>query len=727
MNKLKIATVSAGIIISLASLHSISGMYADASLDTITISSSTVVPATLAEGNSVVIKGTLKSDSSVISGVNVGVFDMDGYRVTGKTVHPNTKTYDLNELDNCILFDELEPGTYYYKVYASNASTSGTPVVEQKFTVTLTAKDDTIYNSEPAVLKNGTVVPESLKTGQGVVIKGTVESEFRIAALTVGIFNKNDAAVYGKRIYPGTKKYDISQLDSFITFSQLEPGEYYYMVLAADEKGNEYVLTDQEFTVKADTSAVKPENKSTIISGGTTVPLTLTEGYAVIVRGTVKSDSILNTVTVGVYNSAGKRVTGKTVYPDAYSYDLNKLDDYILFNELEPGTYTYQVIAADDDNDNIVLTKQSFTVKARSSNSAVSNKENTSSSDGIVLSGASDIPKTIIQGNGVTVKGMLKSDNKITTVNVGVYDKNNKRVTGRTVYPSAYSYDLSKLDEYILFSGLETGTYSYQVIAADIYDKNQVLINQSFTVKAKNSAAESEAKEESKTSSDGVSLSGGTSVPASIKQGHGVVVKGKLSSDNKITAVTVGVYDKNNKRVTGKTVYPSAYSYDLGKLDEYIAFSDLEPGSYSYQVIAADAYNKNQVLTKQSFTVKASGSDTSGSKTEADKISSGKSVTLTNGPSIPANIKVGEGVEIKGTLKSDSKMTTITAAVFDADGKRVTGKTVYPSAYSYDLSKLDSYVNFHKLEAGRYTFEIIAANADSENNILVNKTFRVTE
>ena len=94
---------------------------------------------------------------------------------------------------------------------------------------------------------------------------------------------------------------------------------------------------------------------------------------------------------------------------------------------------------------------------------------------------------------------------------------------------------------------------------------------------------------------------------------------------------------------------------------------------------------------------------------------------------MPAKLKEGEGVEIKGTLKSDSKMTTITVAVFDTNGKRVTGKTVYPSAYSYDLSKLDSYVNFHKLDAGRYTFEIIAANADSENNILVNKTFRVTE
>ena len=102
-------------------------------------------------------------------------------------------------------------------------------------------------------------------------------------------------------------------------------------------------------------------------------------------------------------------------------------------------------------------------------------------------------------------------------------------------------------------------------------------------------------------------------------------------------------------------------------------------------------------------------------------------ITISSSTVVPSTLAEGNSVVIKGTLKSDSKMTTITVAVFDTNGKRVTGKTVYPSAYSYDLSKLDSYVNFHKLDAGRYTFEIIAANADSENNILVNKTFRVTE
>ena len=86
--------------------------------------------------------------------------------------------------------------------------------------------------------------------------------------------------------------------------------------------------------------------------------------------------------------------------------------------------------------------------------------------------------------------------------------------------------------------------------------------------------------------------------------------------------------------------------------------------------------------------------------------------------------KLSDGYYMKTV---DTYYDTFATSVFDTNGKRVTGKTVYPSAYSYDLSKLDSYVNFHKLDAGRYTFEIIAANADSENNILVNKTFRVTE
>ena len=81
------------------------------------------------------------------------------------------------------------------------------------------------------------------------------------------------------------------------------------------------------------------------------------------------------------------------------------------------------------------------------------------------------------------------------------------------------------------------------------------------------------------TASAAPTLSGGTVVPASLTQGYGVIVRGTIKSDSKLTAVTVAVYDANNKRVTGKTVYPAAYSYDLNRMDEYILFNELTPGT----------------------------------------------------------------------------------------------------------------------------------------------------
>ncbi|MBQ8515548.1 MAG: hypothetical protein IJ496_09135 [Ruminococcus sp.] len=589
--------------------------YDEAVLDTITVSSSTIVPSTLAEGNSVIIRGTLKSASSRISGVNVGVFDTEGHRVTGRTVYPGTYSYDLNQMDDYVLFDTLEPGTYYYRVYASNTSVAGMPLVDQEFTVkaaAAAAAENVSSTNGSVTLIGGTNVPDSITQGNGVSVQGTVKSDSKITALTAGIFDADGQRVYGKTVYPGTKTFILSVLDRTLAFSQLEPGTYSYQVIAANAEGSNQVLTNQSFTVKArseDKQETASSEASVTLSSGTKVPSSLTEGYGVIVRGTVKSpDSKITALTAGVYDENGKRITGRTIYPGTNSYDLNKLDDYVLFSALEPGTYSYQVIAANADGNNHVLTSQSFTVKASSRNEA------------------------------------------------------------------------------------------------------------------------SEAGRSYETSGPSVTLTDGTSMPSRLTQGYGVIVKGTVkSSGSELTALTVGVYNENGKRLTGKTVYPGTYSYNLSNLDDYVLFSDLEPGTYSYQVIAANEDDNNHVLTNQSFTVKSAAAQNTNTAEGSPSVSSGQSAALSGGTDIPSRIAAGDGVAISGTVSSPSKITALTVAVYDTDGWRVTGKTVYPGTYTYDLSRLDSYLNFHKLEGGVYSYEVIVANEDSNNVILTNQTFRVIE
>ncbi len=586
-----------------------------APLDTITISSGTTVPTTLAEGNCVIVRGTLKSTDSAITGVNIGVFTEGGCRVTGKTIYPDSMSYNLNNVDKYIRFNELEPGTYYYKVYASNASVSSSVIVEQKFTVTGKNRPDVGGSSTQEYINfTGSIdVPKTITEGKGVSIWGTIKSSSKLRTVTVGIYDSDNKAVYSESVYPGTKTYNVHELDNKILFSRLKPGRYYYQVIAANAEGNNHVLTKQDFTVKSKNGDIPSEtDKSTVtIENGTKLNEVLTQGYGVFVKGILYSKTTMHAVSVGIYDAVeGTLKTGKTVYPNTTEYNLRSIDNFIKFHSLKPGKYFYTVIVANGENENNVVTKQYFTVKALDdNNSSVGSTENdkneTESSSKLAITGGVAIPTSIKEGSGVIVKGNITSPSKMSALTVAVYDANNKRVTGKTVYPNSKTYDLSKLDEYVSFSSLKPGKYTYSVIVANADGNNNVLSNQKFKVTSNGSSdnTSDNCPTDNTTVCGKSSLTGGTVVPCVVELGHGVTVKGNVSSPSKMSALTVAVYDANNKRVTGKTVYPNSKTYDLSKLDQYVNVSKLDEGKYTYSVIIANDSNNNIVLTKQNFRI----------------------------------------------------------------------------------------------------------------------------
>ena len=98
------------------------------------------------------------------------------------------------------------------------------------------------------------------------------------------------------------------------------------------------------------------------LSGGTTIP-NIKVGKAVSIRGTVKSGtSNITSLTVGVFTSSGNLVTGKTVRPNAKSYDIHQVDAYVNFNLLSPDTYYYGVIATNGSYQNQIVSYQKFKV-----------------------------------------------------------------------------------------------------------------------------------------------------------------------------------------------------------------------------------------------------------------------------------------------------------------------------------------------------------------------------
>ena len=657
--------------------------------DAITIENGSKIP-NITVGTSVSISGIVRSASSNITTITVGVYDSNHKMVTGKNAYPTASVFNVKKLDDFVDFSELPVGTYTYEITVTNGTHTNYTVVNQKFTVSSssTATDDSIKITNNATIPN-------IMVGKAVSIRGTVTSaKSNITKITVGVFDANNTLVTGNSASPNAKTYNVANMDAAVKFGNLKAGTYYYKVLVTNAAHKDYEAVNQKFIVSESGSSTTTDQIK--MTNGVTIP-NITAGKSVSIRGTVTSaTSNITKLIVGIYREDGTSVTGRTVVPNTKSYDVSKIDPYVKFGGLSAGTYYYKVLVTNATHTNYAVVNQKFTVSDGS----------TTTTDKLSMTGGVTIPNIKV-GNVVSIRGTVTSaSSNLKSVTVGVYDSNNKLVTGKTATPNAKTYNVRNLDAYVSFGDLKAGTYYYRVFATNATTTNFPVVEQKFTVSANGST----------TASDTLSISGGTSVP-NITEGTSVVVKGTVSSaSSNITSVTVGVYSASGNLITGKTAKPNAKSYDLRKLDAYVNFNLLTPGSYLYRVTVSNG-TKTQQLVNQAFQVKAK----SGSAQSKDKL------TLSGGTTIP-NIKVGKAVSIRGTVKSGtSNITSLTVGVFTSSGNLVTGKTVRPNAKSYDIHQVDAYVNFNLLSPDTYYYGVVATNSSYQNQIVSYQKFTVTK
>ena len=661
----------------------------EATEDAITIENGSKIP-NITVGTSVSISGIVRSASSNITTITVGVYDSNHKMVTGKNAYPTASVFNVKKLDDFVDFSELPVGTYTYEIIVTNGTHMNYTVVNQKFTVSSssTATDDSIKITNNATIPN-------IMVGKAVSIRGTVTSaKSNITKITVGVFDANNTLVTGNSASPNAKTYNVANMDAAVKFGNLKAGTYYYKVLVTNAAHKDYEAVNQKFIVSESGSSTTTDQIK--MTNGVTIP-NITAGKSVSIRGTVTSaTSNITKLIVGIYREDGTSVTGRTIVPNAKSYDVSKIDPYVKFGGLSAGTYYYKVLVTNATHTNYAVVNQKFTVSDGS----------TTTMDKLSMTGGVTIPNIKV-GNVVSIRGTVTSaSSNLKSVTVGVYDSNNKLVTGKTATPNAKTYNVRNLDAYVSFGDLKAGTYYYRVFATNATTTNFPVVEQKFTVSANGST----------TASDTLSISGGTSVP-NITEGTSVVVKGTVSSaSSNITSVTVGVYSASGNLITGKTAKPNAKSYDLRKLDAYVNFNLLTPGSYLYRVTVSNG-TKTQQLVNQAFQVKAK----SGSAQSKDKL------TLSGGTTIP-NIKVGKAVSIRGTVKSaTSNITSLTVGVFTSSGNLVTGKTVRPNAKSYDIHQVDAYVNFNLLSPDTYYYGVVATNSSYQNQIVSYQKFTVTK
>ena len=653
--------------------------------DAITIENGSKIP-NITVGTSVSISGIVRSASSNITTITVGVYDSNHKMVTGKNAYPTASVFNVKKLDDFVDFSELPVGTYTYEITVTNGTHTNYTVVNQKFTVSSssTATDDSIKITNNATIPN-------IMVGKAVSIRGTVTSaKSNITKITVGVFDANNTLVTGNSASPNAKTYNVANMDAAVKFGNLKAGTYYYKVLVTNAAHKDYEAVNQKFIVSESGSSTTTDQIKMI--NGVTIP-NITAGKSVSIRGTVTSaTSNITKLIVGIYREDGTSVTGRTVVPNAKSYDVSKIDPYVKFGGLSAGTYYYKVLVTNATHTNYAVVNQKFTVSDGS----------TTTTDKLSITGGVTIPNIKV-GNVVSIRGTVTSaSSNLKSVTVGVYDSNNKLVTGKTVAPNAKTYNVRNLDAYVSFGDLKAGTYYYKVIASNAANTNVAVVNQKFTV-----------SDGSTTTTDKLSITGGVTIP-NIKVGNVVSIRGTVTSaSSNLKSVTVGVYDSNNKLVTGKTATPNAKTYNVRNLDAYVSFGDLKAGTYYYRVFATNATTTNFPVVEQKFTVSANGSTTA-----SDTLS------ISGGTSVP-NITEGTSVVVKGTVSSaSSNITSVTVGVYSASGNLITGKTAKPNAKSYDLRKLDAYVNFNLLTPGSYLYRVTVSNG-TKTQQLVNQAFQV--
>ena len=653
--------------------------------DAITIENGSKIP-NITVGTSVSISGIVRSASSNITTITVGVYDSNHKMVTGKNAYPTASVFNVKKLDDFVDFSELPVGTYTYEITVTNGTHTNYTVVNQKFTVSSssTATDDSIKITNNATIPN-------IMVGKAVSIRGTVTSaKSNITKITVGVFDANNTLITGNSASPNAKTYNVANMDAAVKFGNLKAGTYYYKVLVTNAAHKDYEAVNQKFIVSESGSSTTTDQIK--MTNGVTIP-NITAGKSVSIRGTVTSaTSNITKLIVGIYREDGTSVTGRTVVPNAKSYDVSKIDPYVKFGGLSAGTYYYKVLVTNATHTNYAVVNQKFTVSDGS----------TTTTDKLSITGGVTIPNIKV-GNVVSIRGTVTSaSSNLKSVTVGVYDSNNKLVTGKTVAPNAKTYNVRNLDAYVSFGDLKAGTYYYKVIASNAANTNVAVVNQKFTV-----------SDGSTTTTDKLSMTGGVTIP-NIKVGNVVSIRGTVTSaSSNLKSVTVGVYDSNNKLVTGKTATPNAKTYNVRNLDAYVSFGDLKAGTYYYRVFATNATTTNFPVVEQKFTVSSNESTTA-----SDTLS------ISGGTSVP-NITEGTSVVVKGTVSSaSSNITSVTVGVYSASGNLITGKTAKPNAKSYDLRKLDAYVNFNLLTPGSYLYRVTVSNG-TKTQQLVNQAFQV--
>lgn len=395
-------------------------------------------------GETLELSGNIKV-KPYIEKIKIGVTDSKKNWLKNhySTVSVSTGAYDFaSAAPELINADTLSPGTYYVR---ASAYIGGKSVknVEKKFVV-----------EEGVSITTDAPYPEELAPGKGFSVKGTLTSNAVIDSVKLGIIDKDDKWVYTASAKPADKTYSLAALNSKMKFKELEGGEYIYRCIAT-VKSKEYEVFSHSFAVLQ------------VTSSGITHPDVIMKGDSFSLKGTVKSEPSMSSITVGVKkNGSWLKNYYVTSKKSLSSYDINKnADSSISFGKLSDGDYTYEC---------------TVTVLGREK-TVFSYPFEVASDVSIKLSGVSYPPLQLAAGKAFSIGGTITSSVEITKVGVGIVDNRETWRVYKDFTPKSKKWNIASADSYIRFGTLPTGEYKYRIVVY-IGSKAYTKVDYAYTV-----------------------------------------------------------------------------------------------------------------------------------------------------------------------------------------------------------------------------------------------------
>lgn len=385
------------------------------------------------------------------------------------------------------------------------------------------------------------------------------------------------------------------------------------------------------------------------------VPAVVNQGEAFDASGIVRTrEGVLRSVTLGIYDSAERMVSGATAEPNAEEFDLALIRHSVDLTGLPDGEYTYRISAATDDTERLL----------HASRFAVSRS-------GLWLSEA-ELPVDLKEGTDFALTGRLLSAAQLRSLRAELVDADGTAVQRAETAASGMEFALSALE--LDFASLKKGEYRCR-FTAQTADGERTTETEPFYVWVKR---------------DPIRLTG-CQLNEAYAPAELTGLTGTVSSQRSALRLEATVSDADGAVLATAETGGEERTAELSTLDAQLRLDELPLGYYMLQITATNDAGP-AILRRDSFSI------------VRDEIS-------LCAPELPATLGQGDSFLFGGAIASDrSPLTFVSAALLDERGVPVRSFAAQPNRTVFDLRELNAGLSFSDLPAGSYRLRITAEN-----------------